>query len=99
MSFQTITVILGIRPVKIPGNGIGRNRILEASAIGISLDHRLNEGLVDHIHFLLAVLVTEIHLLTTNNGRQLSQIYGTVQSSVMLLNGACVPQRLGVFTP
>ena len=29
----------------------------------------------------------------------LDEPFGTVQSSVMLEKGACVPQRLGVFTP
>jgi hypothetical protein len=43
---------------------------------------------------------SEILLLAADDSRQVfARSSGTVQSSVMFENGACVPQRLGVFTP
>ena len=55
-------VVLGLGPVEFLRYRIGRYRILEAPAVGVALDHRLDEGFIDHIHFLLAVLVFEVLL-------------------------------------
>lgn len=97
--FKEESVVFCVGPVKILGNRICRDRILEASSVGIAFNHDFNEGFVDHIHFLLAVLIKEIHFFTAHHGRKLRQVVGTVQSRVILENGAWVPQRLGVFTP
>ena len=67
-------VVLRVRPVKIIGNGIGRNGILEPASVGIALDHGLDECLVDHIHFLPAVLVLKIRLPAAHNGIHLSHV-------------------------
>ena len=93
-------VVLGLAPVKILGDGVGRDRVLEAAAVGVALDHDLDERLVHHVHFLLAVAVGEVHAPCRRRWRaDRARSAGTVQSSVMLENGACVPQRDGVFTP
>ena len=74
--FKEESVVFCVGPVKILGNRICRDRILEASSVGIALNHDLNEGLVDHIHFLLAVLIKEIHFFTAHHGRKLRQVVG-----------------------
>ena len=97
--FEQQTVILRIGPVKIGCDGVGRDRVLEASSVGISLDHRLDERFVDHIHlFLQSLYLKSISLPPTIAGSS-ARSSGTVQSSVMLENGAWLPQRLGVLTP
>ena len=40
--FEQQTVILRIGPVKIGCDGVGRDRVLEASSVGISLDHMMD---------------------------------------------------------
>ena len=88
------------RPVEILGDGIGRDGILEASAVGVAFNHYFDKGAVYHVHFGLAVFILEIHALCRRQSALSSaRSLGTVQSSVMLEKGACVPQRLGVFTP
>ena len=52
-------IVLGLFPVKISGNGVSGDRILESSSVGVAFDHDLDEGLVHHIHFLLAVATLE----------------------------------------
>ena len=69
-----IPTSLGLAPVEVAGDGVGGDGILEAAAIGIALDHNLDEGLVDHVHFLLALTVGEIHLLTAHDSGLTSQI-------------------------
>ena len=59
-------VVLGGRPVKVTGDGVGRDRVLEAAAVGVAFDHNVDEGLVDHVHFLLAVAVGKVHLLAAD---------------------------------
>ena len=67
-------VVLGFGPVEIAGDGIGRDRVLEAPAVGVALNHDFDEGLVDHIHFPLAVFVLEVGLFTAHNAVELGQI-------------------------
>ena len=62
------TVILGVTPVEVAGDGIGRNRILESASVVVAFNHDFNEGLVDHIHFFLAVAVCEIHMTSAHDG-------------------------------
>ena len=69
-------VVLCVGPVEISRDGVGRDRILETTAVGIALDHGLDEGLVYHIHLFLAVLIAEIHILAADNGRKLCQVIG-----------------------
>ena len=45
-------------------------------AHGVALGHDLDEGLVHHVHFLLAVAVGEILFLPSHDGRQVLQILG-----------------------
>ena len=77
-------VVLGLAPVEVAGDGVGGDGVLEAAAVGVALDHDLDEGLVHHVHFLLAVAVGEIHLLAADDGRQVLQIvgHGPVQGDV-----------------
>ena len=42
--------------------------------MGVSLDHDLDKRLVDHVHLFLAVPVSEVHLLSTYDGRQVRQV-------------------------
>ena len=82
--FKKEPVVFRIGPVKIPGDGVGGNRILEASAVGVAFDHDFDESLVHHIHLRLAVLVFEIHFFAAHDGRQLRQVirHGPVQRDV-----------------
>ena len=78
------TVVLGIRPVEFLCDGIGRDRILESTSVGISLDHGLDKCLIDHIHFFLTVFVFEIHVLAAYDSRKLCKVVwnGPVQCNV-----------------
>ena len=77
-------VVLCLGPVEVPGDGVGGNGVLEATAVGVALDHDLDEGLVHHIHLLLAVPVGKVHLLAAHNGGQIFQVLGhrPVQSNI-----------------
>ena len=82
--FEQQTVIFRIGPVKIGCDGVGRDRVLEASSVGISLDHRLDERFVDHIHLFFTVFVLEVHLLAADDRRKLREVirYGPVECDV-----------------
>ena len=69
-------VVLRLRPVEVPGDGVGGNGVLEAPAIGISLNHDLQKGPVDHVHLLFAVPIGEVHELPAHNGGLSRQIGG-----------------------
>ena len=90
-------VVLGLAPVKVPGDGIGRDRILETASVGVAPDHDLDEGLVDHVHFLLAVAVGEILGLAADDGRHILHISRDcpVQSHVGK-GSLCAPSGGGV---
>ncbi len=77
-------VVLGGGPVKVAGDGIGRNRVLEAAAVAVALDHQLDEGLVDDVHLGLAVTVGEVHFLSADDGGLVLQVGrdGPVQRDV-----------------
>ena len=77
-------VVLRVAPVEILGDGVGGDGILEAPAVGVALGHDLDERLVHHVHFLFAVAVGEILLLTAHDGRQVFQVlgHGPVQGDV-----------------
>jgi len=77
-------VILRLAPVKVLGDGVGGDGVLEAAAVGVALDHHLDEGFVDHVHLRLAVAVGEVHGLAAHDTRLTGQIggYGPVQSDV-----------------
>ena len=72
--FKQKLVVLCLRPVKIPGNGVCRDRVLESATIGIAFDHDLNECLVDHIHFTLAVAIGEIHFPSADQRRKILHV-------------------------
>ena len=82
--FKEKAVIFCVGPVKVPGDGIGRDRILEAAAVGVALDHRFDERLIDHIHLFLAVFVLKVHLFAAHDGVHLRHIvrHGPVQGNV-----------------
>ena len=69
-------VVLALAPVEVAGDGIGGDGVLEAAAIGVALDHDLDEGLVDHVHFLLAVAIGEVTLTAAHDGGLIHQIAG-----------------------
>src|SRR5699024_11172846 len=52
------------------------NRILESTAVSVTFDHCLNERLVDHVHFLLAILVLEVHFLAAYNCVEFGKVIG-----------------------
>ena len=74
--FKEELVVLRLAPVKIPGDGVGRDRVLEAAAVGVALNHDLDEGLVDHVHLFFAVAVGEGHFLAADDGRLVFQVLG-----------------------
>ena len=82
--FKQETVVFRGAPVKLFGNGIGRNRVLEAAAVGVAFDHGLDERLVHHFHFFLAVIVGEVHVLAAHDGRHVLHVigHGPVQGDV-----------------
>ena len=69
-------VVLRGGPVKVPGNGVGGDGVLEAAAMGVALDHDVDKGLVDHVHLGLAVAIGEVHLLAAHDGGQILQVGG-----------------------
>ena len=66
--FKQQAVVFCFRPVKIFGNRIRWNWILEATALCIPIDHNFDESFVDHVHFTLAVAISEIHIFPANDG-------------------------------
>ena len=69
-------VVLGLAPVEVPGDGVGGDGVLEAPAVGVALDHDLDEGLVDHVHLFFAVPIGEVLLLAPHDGGQVGQVLG-----------------------
>ena len=69
-------VVLRLGPVKILGDGIGGDGILEAAAVGVAFDHDLNKGLVDEVHLRLAVAVGEVHGLAAHDAGLVGQVGG-----------------------
>ena len=65
--FKQQLVVFGLGPVEVLGDGIGRDRVLEAAAVGVALDHDLDERLVDHVHLFFAVFVFEVHFLAADD--------------------------------
>ena len=68
-------VVLGLFPVKISGDGVGRDRILEASSLRVALGHDLDKRLVDHVHLCLAVAVGEVLLHAAHNCLLVLQVF------------------------
>ena len=92
-------VILGFGPVKITCNGISGNGVLEASAVGVTLNHNFNERLIDHIHFFFAVFIFEIHFLAADNSVKLCKVIRNcpVKSNVGE-RWLCSPARWCIYT-
>ena len=78
------TVVFGVRPVEILGDGIGWDWVLEAATLGVAFNHDFDEGLVDHVHLALAVAVGEGHFLTADDGWEIFQVFrhGPVEGNV-----------------
>ena len=68
------TVVLCIRPVKIIGNGVSGNGVLESASIGIAFNHGFNERLVNQVHLLLAVFILKVHLPAAHDGIHLCHV-------------------------
>ena len=47
---------------------------MEASAVGVALDHNLDKRLVDHCHLFFAILVFEIHLFAADECGEFCQV-------------------------
>ena len=69
-------VVLALAPVEVAGDGVGGDGVLEAPAVGVALDHDLDEGLVHHVHFLLAVAIGKLTLPAAHDGGLIRQIAG-----------------------
>ncbi len=82
------------RVIEYVGIGYWKPLPLASPSIMVSI----NALLTISISALQSPYVKSISLPPTTAG-SLARSLGTVQSSVILLKGACVPQRLGVFTP
>ena len=74
--FKQQLVVLGGGPVEVTGDGVGRDGVLEASAVGVALNHDVDERLVDHCHFLDAVAVGEVLLLAADDGGHILEVCG-----------------------
>ena len=74
--FKQKLVVFRVSPVKILGDGIGRDGILEAASVCIALDHQLDEGLVHHVHFFLAFAIGKRLLAAADNGRKIGHVFG-----------------------
>ena len=61
------SVVLGVRPVEVLGDRIGRDRILETSTVGVALNHDFDKRLVDHSHLVHAVLVFEVNFFSADD--------------------------------
>ena len=60
-------VVLRLTPVEVLGDGVGGDGVLEAAAVGVALDHDLNERPVDHVHLRLTVAVGKVHGLAAHD--------------------------------
>ena len=98
LSFQRAGGYFLVGPVKsrvieYVGIGYWKPRPLASPSIIISMKAR----------FIMSISAWQSpyvkSLASADDSRILARSSGTVQSSVMFENGACVPQRLGVFTP
>ena len=90
--FEQQLVVLCLIPVEISGDGVCGDRILESSAVGVAFDHDLDEGLVHHIHFLLAVAVGEVHLLAADDrGKVLEVVRNSPVQSDVGERSLCAP--------
>ena len=67
-------VVFRVSPVKILGDGIGRDGILEAASVCIALDHQLDEGFIYHVHFLLAFAIGKRLLASADDGRKICHV-------------------------
>ena len=67
-------VVFRVPPVKILGDGIGRDGILEAASVCIALDHQLDEGFIYHVHFLLAFAIGKRLLPPADDGRKICHV-------------------------
>ena len=74
--FEKQLIVFRFRPVEIARDGIRRNRILEAAAVGVALDHDFDKRLVDHRHFLDAILIFEIHFLAADDRGKFRKVVG-----------------------
>ena len=72
--FKQQPVIFSVGPVKIAGDGIGGDGILEAAAVGIALNHGFDERLIDDVHLVLAVLILEVHFLAADYAVLLGEV-------------------------
>ena len=67
-------IVFCLLPVEIPGDGVSGDRVLEPSSVSVAFDHDLDKRLVHHIHFLLAVAVSEVHFLAANDGVEVLKV-------------------------
>ena len=69
-------VVLGLRPVEVAGDRVGRDRVLEAAPVRVAVDHDLDEGAVDHRHLFFTVAVGEVHILAADDRGFVFQVGG-----------------------
>ena len=74
--FKQKLVVFRVSPVKILGDGVGWDGILEAASVCIALDHQLDEGLVHHVHFFLAFAIGKRLLAAADDGRKIGHVFG-----------------------
>ena len=68
------SVVFCVAPVKILGDGVGRDGVLEAASVCVAFDHQLNEGLVHHVHFFLAFAIGKRLLAAADDGRKICHV-------------------------
>ena len=77
-------VVLGRGPVEIASDGIGWDRILESTSVGVAFDHGFDEGAVDHSHLFFAIAIGEVHFLAADEGWKVDHVIrnGPVEGDV-----------------
>ena len=74
--FKQKFVVFSIRPVESFGYGIGRDGVLETSAVSVAVYHYFDKRLVYHVHFLFAILVLERHFLSAHYTVEFGKVVG-----------------------
>ena len=72
--FKQEFVVFRLRPVKVAGDGIRGYGVLKTSAVSVALYHNFDKGLVNHRHFLDAILVFKVLFYAADDSVQFRQI-------------------------
>ena len=71
------TVVFCVRPVKISGDTVSRNRVGESAAVTVTFHHNFDECFVDHGHLFFTITISEVLLFSSHNSRKILQVVRT----------------------